>query len=338
MRTKYKKGVIMEIKTNNKQNLKIKSNEELHVVFGASGGVGNALVQTLVKQGKKVRGINRSGKANVPAEVEMVAADLLNLESSLSAVKGANYIYNCVNALYTKWHDIYPQVTYNFVEILKITGVKGIIVDNLYMYGEDLDKPLREDMDYKAQNKKGKIRSESARIYETAMERNEIQAVICRAPDFYGPGATWSSFYGERLFPNALKGKGVTLFGDLDQPHSIIYVFDFAKAITRLAVEEEAYGQVWHAPMDEALTQRQFVELIYELAGTKGKISTMPKIMIKILSPFIPVIREIKEMLYEFENPYLVDTTKFESKFGNGVTPHREAIQTTLEWYQKYYN
>lgn len=311
----------------NKQN-------ELHVVLGASGGIGNAVVKVLAEQGKTVRGINRSGKAKVPHGVKMIAADLRNLDEAVKASEGATHIYNCVNAMYNKWDEIYPDITYKFIELLKITGAKGIVVDNLYMYGEEVSEPYREDMEYLAEGKKGKLRAKSANIYEEAMKSGQINALICRAPDFYGPGVTKSSFYGDRVFPKILEGKGIQVIGKIDQPHAMIYVFDYAKAIIKLADDHSAYGQIWHAPMAEALSQEQYLRLAYELAGTSGKISSTPTIMLKILGIFIPIIKEIKEMMYEWDKPYFVNTDKYTSKYGNGGTPHKEAMLATLEWYR----
>ncbi|MFW9993318.1 MAG: NAD-dependent epimerase/dehydratase family protein [Candidatus Odinarchaeota archaeon] len=309
-------------------------NDELHIVFGASGGIGNAVIRNLVARGKKVRGVNRSGKANVPNGVEVVPADLLVLNDSLKASEGATHIYNCVNVVYDKWKSIYPDVSYRFIELLKITGAKGIIADNLYMYGEEITEPYRESMEYMARGKKGRLRAKCAMIYEQAMKNGEIQAVICRAPDFYGPGVTFSSFYGDRLFPNILDSKNVTVMGKLDAPHAIIFVEDFAKAIINLALDDGAYGQVWHAPMDTVLTQREFIETIYEEAGTIGKIRSMNPFIARILGLFVPIIREVNEMMYEFVKPYLVNTSKYEERYGKTVTSHREAIRQTLDWYR----
>ncbi|MHA2031015.1 MAG: NAD-dependent epimerase/dehydratase family protein [Candidatus Kariarchaeaceae archaeon] len=312
--------------------------KELHVVFGASGGIGNAVIQILVKQGKMVRGINRSGIAKVPKGVEMFAADLSDLDDSVKASEGATHIYNCVNAMYDKWSEIYPDVTYKFVELLKITSAKGIIVDNLYMYGEEVSEPYREDMEYLAEGKKGKLRAKSAKIYEAAIENGQISALICRGPDFYGPGVTKSSFYGDRVFPKVLKGKGVQVIGELDKPHAMIYVFDYARAIVKLANEETAYNQIWHAPMAEPLSQEEYLRLAYELAGTSGKISSTPKIMLKFLGVFIPIIREVKEMMYEWDKPYYVNSDKYVAKYGKSVTSHEKAMLETLEWYRTEFN
>ena len=95
-------------------------NKELHVVFGASGGLGNAVVRELVNQGKSVRGVNRKGIADVPKEVELAAADIMSIADAISASEGATHIYNCVNTMYDKWHLIYPEVANIFIDLLKM--------------------------------------------------------------------------------------------------------------------------------------------------------------------------------------------------------------------------
>ena len=202
------------------------------------------------------------------------------------------------------------------------------------MYGEEVSEPFREDMAYLAQGKKGKLRANSSNIYEAAMRDDQIKALICRGPDFYGPGVTKSSFYGDRVFPNILKGKGIQVIGKLDKPHAMIYVFDYARAIVKLANDDSTIGQIWHAPMADALSQEEYLKLAYAIAGTTGKISSTPKIILKILGVFVPIFREVREMMYEWDEPYLVNTDKYESKYGNGVTQHKEAMLETLKWYR----
>lgn len=320
--------------TINKGEKKMK--RELHVVFGASGALGKSVIRALVARGKETIGVNRSGEADAPDGVEIISADLLDLDSSFRASKGATHIYNCVNTAYHKWTDIYPGVAYKFVELLKKTEARGIIADNLYMYGEEVKEPYRENMEYLAMGKKGKLRAKVATIYEQAMKSGEIEAVICRAPDFYGPGVTHSSFYGDRIFPNILAGKDVSVMGKLDVPHAIIYVDDFAEVIINLALDDGAYDQVWHAPMDTVLTQREFIEAIYEEADTKGKIRSIRLVITRIIGLFVPVIREVNEMMYEFVKPYLVNTSKYEERYGKKVTPHKDAIRQTLDWYRTF--
>ena len=76
---------------------------DLQVVLGATGGVGQALVQALAAQGAQVRAVNRSGRALVPASVEVMAADLTSRESTCAACQGATVVYHCAGVPYDQW-------------------------------------------------------------------------------------------------------------------------------------------------------------------------------------------------------------------------------------------
>jgi uncharacterized protein YbjT (DUF2867 family) len=71
--------------------------EGLHVVVGASGGTGSAVVRELHAAGRRVRAINRSGRMPVPRGVVVVGADATDAARMREACAGAAVVYNCVN-------------------------------------------------------------------------------------------------------------------------------------------------------------------------------------------------------------------------------------------------
>ena len=316
--------------------MKILKNE-LHVVFGASGNSGSAIIRELVRRKFNVRGINRSGKANVPDIVEVLKADIFDEEASKLAIEGATVIYNCINIPYSKWGDDLVNLTKKFIKLVSKSKAKVIIVDDLYMYGSKYDEPLREDMETLAQSKKGKIRSEIANLYLQAHKEGRINVTICRASDFYGPGVI-NSQMGERVISNVLQGKKVSVLFNLDAPHTFSFVDDYAKAVVSLTEHDDAFGQVWHIPAAEPITQREFLKIAYEEANKSPKISSLSGKMYNFIALFIPILKEIKELSYQFEKPFIMDHSKYKKKFGLNVTPHREAIRSTLDWYSKNYS
>jgi len=326
----------------NKKNIKKKNlvkilKNELHVVFGASGNSGSAIIRELVRKKFNVRGINRSGKANVPEIVEVIKADIFNEEASKLAIDGATVIYNCINIPYSKWVDDYISLTKKFIKLVSNSKAKIIIIDNLYMYGSNYVEPLREDMESLAQTKKGKVRAEIADLYLQAHKEGRINVAICRASDFYGPGVL-NSQMGERVMPNVLQGKKVSMLFNLDAPHTFSFIDDYAKAVVSLTEHDEAFGQVWHIPAAEPITQREFLKIAYEEANKSPKISSLSGKMFDIMTLFIPILKEIKELSYQFEKPFIMEHSKYENKFGLNVTPHREAIRSTLDWYSNNYS
>jgi len=308
-------------------------NSDLHVVFGASGGLGNAVVRELVRRGKRVRAVNRSGRADVPAGVEIIKGDAADLASARAACDGAAVVYSCTNVPYPQWEEKFPALMAGIIEGAASAGARLVFCDNLYMYGQ-VSGPITEAMPYRASTRKGRTR---ARIAETLMQAHEsgrVRATIGRVSDAYGPGAV-NSFMGERVFEPMLAGKTVNMVGNLDMPHTYTFTEDFASGLVTLGEREEALGDIWHVPSAETLTTRQFLTLAFQVAGESARMRRTPSWMISALGVFSPVLREVKEMLYEFEEPFVVDHAKYEQAFGSDITPHREAIQKTLEWYRQ---
>jgi nucleoside-diphosphate-sugar epimerase len=139
---------------------------------------------------------------------------------------------------------------------------------------------------------------------------------------------------GEQVFGRAGKGKSAQVAGDPDQPHTYTYVPDIGRGLVILGEREKALGQVWHLPSPETLATRQFVEMIFEEVGKPARIQAAPKILLRAMGLFNPGMREMIEMLYEFEEPFVVDHSKFEEAFGEQATPLKEAVGDTFRWYR----
>ncbi|GAP11607.1 NADH(P)-binding protein [Bellilinea caldifistulae] len=307
----------------------------LHVVFG-SGPLGLSVVDELMVQGQRVRLVNRSGKADVPAEVEIVPADVYDLQQALQACEGAAFVYQCAQPPYHQWVEKFPSLQQNILEACAVVGARLIIGENLYMYGE-VDGTIHEGLPYAATTRKGQLRARMAEAALNAHQKGRLPAVIGRGSDFFGPRVLGSTL-GERVFVPALRGKTASFTGNLNLPHSYTYIKDFGKALVRLATEDQAYGQVWHVPTAPAATQRQIGEMIFEILGQPPKMSGMGRWMMAIGGLFIPEARETVEMMYEFEKPFVMDSSKFTRAFGQTATPLRDALAETIDWYRAYLN
>jgi nucleoside-diphosphate-sugar epimerase len=309
-------------------------NDELHVIFG-TGAVGVSVMDELIRSGpRRVRMINRSGRARVPHGVKVVGGDATDSAFAREASKGASVVYFALNPPYNKWPELFPRLQAGVLEGAARTGAKLIAMENLYMYGPTHGRPLTEDLPYAPNTRKGRVR---ARMSEELMEAHtsgRVRVAIGRASDFFGPRAL-ASAAGEQVFGRAVQGKSAQLAGDPDQPHTYSYAPDIGKGLVVLAEREEALGQTWHLPSPETLTTRQFVELIFEEVGKPARVQAAPKILLRAIGLFNPGIRETIEMLYEFEEPFVVDHSKFEEAFGEQATPLREAIRGTVRWYRE---
>ena len=310
----------------------MKNRNKLHVVFGA-GGLGQAVARELTIQGKQVRAVNRHGKADVPASVKMVKADGMDKQSTLTACKDAGVIYFCANADYTQWPTLFPPMVDNIIHTASQVGAKLVYADNLYMYGS-VEGPIHEDLPWDAQTVKGKLRADMAAKILDAHNSGKLSAAIARASDFYGPGVL-NAGLAERVFGAALMDKAADVIGNPDMPHTFTYIRDFARALIILGEHEEALGEVWHVPSAPTVTIRHMLEMIYHETGFPTRFRTAGKTMVGLISLFNPMMREIKEMMYQFERPFIVDHSKFVHMFGDISTAHRVAIRETLAWFHQ---
>ncbi len=305
----------------------------LQVVLGATGGIGQALVQALAAQGVQVRAVNRSGRALVPASVEVMAADLTNRESTHAACQGATIVYHCAGLPYDQWATYMPVMLDNVIAAVSATGATLVYTDNCYMYAPT-SQPLTEDSLQAPISRKGKLRKHLAETILAAHAQGQIRATIGRAPDFYGPGVR-TSFVGEQFFTAVVAGKRVPWLGKLDVPHALSFVEDAARGLIVLGTHEQALGQVWHIPTAQALTGRQYIALASEAAGVPAKPLAVPALMLRTLGLTIPVLRESVELLYEFNEPLLFDGSKYTHAFGGMPAPHQEALRRTVAWYRQ---
>ncbi|APR85122.1 Nucleoside-diphosphate-sugar epimerase [Minicystis rosea] len=305
---------------------------ELHVVFGA-GALGRAIARELVKKGRRTRIVSRRGEGALPG-VEAFKADAADPAQTRAACAGAAVVYHTATPDYTKWADLYPPIQRGVIEGAASASAKLVSAESVYMYGP-VDGPMTEDRPHVADTRKGKIRAALARMAMEAHEKGRVRVALGRAPDFYGPEAALTTIYGDRVFYPALAGKKVSVMGKLDHPHTFICVKDFARGLVTLGERDEAMGQAWHLPCAPTITQRELCTMIFEEAGQKPNVGEAPSLVFSALGLFVPIMRELAEMLYQWERPYLFDHGKFDKAFGAGqFTPHREAVRETVQWFR----
>ena len=307
-----------------------------HVVLGAAGGTGSAVVGELATRGLPVRAVTRGGTADVPNGVEQLAADGGTDEGARRACEGAAVVYHCAQPGYTKWPELFPPLTRAILDGAAAAGAKLVFADNMYAYGPP-DGPMTEQTPQRAQGKKGRVRIEMADAVLGAHAEGRLRCTIGRSADYYGPRGTTSTV-GDNIMKPTLRGKRARWLGSLDQLHTLNYLEDMARALVTLGERDEADGEVWHLPAAEPLTGRQFLELLFEAARKPPKIGVASRPMIRIVGLFNPLVRELNETLYQFERPFVSDASKFEGVFGPfEPTPHPEAVRRTVDWFQRHY-
>ena len=303
-----------------------------HVIFG-TGPVGLTLADVLLAQGKEVRIVSRSGKAAVPGGAEHIAADVFDAERTKTVCRGAAVIYNCTNVPYPKQVAVIPRMAAAFIEAAATTGAKLIVTDSLYMYGETHGKPMTEDTPHAAVSCKGRMRAAVAETYLQAHRDGAIQMALGRAADFYGPRVLNSSL-GSFVFPPAVAGKSAQVLGNPSLPHSYIYIGDVARGLATLGERPEALGHEWLLPVVPAVSTREMVRLIGNALGHPVRVLALPRIVLQAAGLFDAQMRESVEMFYQYTEPQIVDSSRFEAAFGWSATPPAEAIPATVAWFK----
>jgi nucleoside-diphosphate-sugar epimerase len=303
---------------------------ELHVVFG-TGALGKWTARELVKMGKRVRMVSHSGKADprIPEGVEIVAGDAYDTKHNIEVTKDAAAVYQCAQPLYHEWAEKFPPMQKAILDAVSANGAKFIVGDNLYMYGDTNGQPIREDMPYQPHTQKGKVRAEMATAVMDAHRAGKVRAAIGRASNFFGPDDNAVTSFAIRP---AVEGKTINLIGRMDLPHTFSYVADFGKLLATLGTREEVLGQIWFAPSPAPVTQNDIVKLMEAELGHKVKALAAGKTLMSILGLFNPVMRETVEMMYEWDKPFIVDTSKTKKAFGLQATALKDAMHATIKW------
>ncbi len=306
---------------------------ELHVIFG-SGVLGKNAARELVRLGKRVRIVNRSGHAaDLPTAVEIVKADANDLAQTRQLTADATAVYQCAQPAYYEWVTKFPALQSAILEGAISNNAKLIVADNLYMYGDPGGKLISETLPYAAHTSKGKVRAQMAQALIDAHAQGRGRVAIARASNFFGPE---DSALSPQLFGVALKGRPVNLMGRVDQPHTWSYAPDFGRALALLGTHAEALGEIWHIPSNPPVTQAEFVQMIGEEIGQPVQRRVAGKVILRTLGLFNATLREMPEMLYEWEKPFVMDDSKFRRTFGTEPTPLRQAIRETVAWFRAH--
>ncbi len=302
----------------------------LHVVLGGSGAAGSAVVKALRNQGKEVRAVSRNQPKNLPAATEWLPADIGDATNLRAVLDNASVIYHCAQPEYGKWAAQFPAMNTKILTAVESVGAKLVFADNLYMY-DSSQGAINEQSAQNPISKKGAIRKQLATQLLEWHRAGRVEVAIARGSDYYGPGVHGSST-GEEFFQRILEGKPAQWAGRADQPHAMTFVDDFARALVKLGETPSASGRAWVIPTADALTVKAFATLIAEVAGKPDKgVSALPGWAMPLLGLFVPIMRELYDIRYQTEQPFIVDGRTFAKTFDFEPTSHLDAIRTTLE-------
>jgi nucleoside-diphosphate-sugar epimerase len=310
---------------------------DLHVVFGA-GQVGVPLAERLLAQGRRVRIVKRSS-ASVPAGCEVVLGDAADQAFCVAAARGAASVYHCMNPPYDAriWADKVPRYMDNLIAAAGKAGARLIVLDNVYMLGRPGGRPLNEESPVNPCSRKGEIRARAAERLFEAHRRREVVATSGRASDFYGPGGTLTGL-GDFFWPRALAGKFVYSPYPLDAVHTYHYIPDVAAGLAVLGcADPSAYGRPWMLPCAPAGTLRDLVTKLATKLGREIRVAQAPRWLVKTIGVFMPLMRELDEMLYQWDEPFIVDDSRFRERFQVSPEDANRATADTVVWAKRHY-
>jgi nucleoside-diphosphate-sugar epimerase len=308
---------------------------DLHVIFG-TGPVGLAIMEELAHAGRQVRMVNRSGHADLPVGVELVSGDAADPGFATRCAAGASVVYQGLNPPYHSWPELFPSLQTSVLQAARASGAVLVSMENLYMYGSTSGRPMTEETPFAPNTRKGAVREAMARELAAAHESGDLRTTSIRASDFYGPRVLQSAL-GHRVFARMLNGKSAQVLGNPDLLHSYTYITDIGRAMALAGRESSAWGRAWHVPSAETVSTSEIVAMIGEIAGVPARARITPKLVLRILGRFDPDVRELLEMLYEFEEPFVSNGQALQRAFGFQPTPVRVALGTTVDWYRNHF-
>jgi nucleoside-diphosphate-sugar epimerase len=306
------------------------------VILGAGGSIGKLLAKELKAYKTAIRLVSRNPK-KINDDDELYEANLLGKTAVSEAIKGCDIAYLVAGLTYNAdiWEKQWPVIMDNVIEACRQHKCKLVFFDNVYMYDPAKIDHMTEECPVNPASRKGKVRAAIAQKLMDEVKQGNITALIARAADFYGPGEV-NSMLSETVLKNFAKGKKANWMGDPTMPHSFTYVPDAAKATAILGNSRDGWGQVWHLPTAmPALNGLEWMENIASEMGVKPKFNASGKTMIKILGWFIPILREMPEMFYQYDRPYVFDSAKFEKHFNFKPTAYVAGIRETVKSYKK---
>ena len=304
-------------------------------ILGAGGAIGNALVKELAARNEPIRLVSRNPKL-VPGAAEAVAADLSNLDDTVKAVTGSRIAFLLVGLKYDikVWRELWPRIMRNTIEAAKRANAKLVFFDNVYMYGK-VEGPMTEETPFRPCSKKGEIRAQIATMLLNEMKAGNLTALIARSADFYGPRAR-TGIPNVLVFDKLAKGAKASWLVNDSVKHSFTFTPDAARSLVLLADNESAWNQTWHVPTaPDPPTGKQFIELAAKEFGTKTKYRVLTRPMLWMAGWFDTTVRELYEMLYQYEFDYVFDSTKFMKAFHFQPTSYPESIHRTSQAYRQ---
>ncbi|HIB8178705.1 NAD-dependent epimerase/dehydratase family protein [Elizabethkingia anophelis] len=300
----------------------------MQTILGANGQIGEELARELKRNfTSDIRIVSRRAQ-KVNDTDEIFSADLSVREKAIEAVKGSEIAYFTLGLPISSdlWEKQFPVILRNVIDACKVNGTKLVFFDNTYMYPQD-DRILTENTAFDPVGRKGRVRRQMAEMVLKEIRSGELEAVICRAPEFYGPTKT-QSITNTLIFNNIKEGKTLKVPLSDKKKRSLIWTPDASRATALIGNTPDAFGQTWHLPVDKSHpTYREFIRIASEIYGRDLKYSVVPRFVFSIGALFNKKMKELLELLPRYEYNNIFDDSKFRNRFPNfQVTSYQQGI------------
>lgn len=304
----------------------------MQTILGANGTIGSVLAKELTAYTKQIRLVSRNPKKKNETD-ELFPADLSDASQVEKAIEGSEVAYLLVGFDYNikVWQNKWPKLMRATIDACIKHKAKLVFFDNVYIYDINAIPHMTENSVINPPSKKGAVRKEIADMLLNEVKSGKLTALIARSADFYGPNND-KSILLEMVYRNIKKGKKPNWFIDANKKHSFTYTPDAAKATALLGNTANAYNQVWHLPTDKnALTGKEMIALFAKEMDVENKVSILPMWLLKILGLFIPIMKEMPEMMYQYDRDYFFNSNKFDKRFNFKTTTYQEGVKQTVE-------
>jgi nucleoside-diphosphate-sugar epimerase len=304
----------------------------MQTILGANGAIGSVLAKELRNYTDRIRLVSRNPK-KVNDKDELFQADVSDDSLIKKAIEGSDVVYLVVGFDYKLkvWQHTWPKCMRTVLDVCVMNKSKLVFFDNIYMYDKNAIPHMTEDSIMDPPSKKGLVRKEIADMLLHEVKSGKLTALIARSADFYGPD-TKTSFLIELVYKNLKKGKRPMWLIDPDKKHSFTYTPDAASATALLGNTADAYNQVWHLPTDKnILTGKEMIRLFAEEMKREAKVTVLPMWLLRTLGLFNPLMKEMPEMMYQYDRDYFFDSTKFDKRFDFKTTTYREGVKRIIE-------
>lgn len=300
----------------------------MQTILGANGQIGEELARELKKNfTSAIRIVSRNAK-KVNETDEVFSADLSVYEEAVEAVRGSKIAYFTLGLPINSalWEEQFPLILRNVIDACKINGTKLVFFDNTYMYPQN-DHVLTEETAFAPVGRKGNIRRKMAEMVLSEIESGELEAVICRAPEFYGPDKT-QSITNTLIFNNIKEEKKLRVPLSAGKKRSLIWTPDASRATALIGNTPDAFGQTWHLPVDKNHpTYKEFIRIASGIYNKELQYAVVPKFVFQIGALFNKRLKELLELLPRYEHDNIFDDSKFRNRFPEfQVTSYHQGI------------